>query len=178
MGNADDCIGQWSSRRTDYILGQSKSTLNRVLYPFVLNQIIIVILAEGIAALSNDIIIVIVVAHSRSCRAQRHRSSPELDLVEQLHVGYPVRAIAGRVNKRIDDARRPAHDRGEDVHEWHLDFVVKHICEHEGQEAEQEAHEDGQHHSGQSRIFPFPLRCLGSGPRILPSGLLRILWLL
>lgn len=84
--------------------------MNRILDPLALNNIIIVVLAKRVAALSNDIIIVIVVADRRSCRAQRHRSSPELDLVEQLHVGYPVRPIAGRVDKRIDHARGPAHD--------------------------------------------------------------------
>lgn len=65
------------------------------------------------------------------------------------------------------------------MHEWHLDFIVKDVGEHKGEEAEQEAHEDGQHHSRQSRVLSLSLCRLCSSPRILPGGALRrILWLL
>lgn len=143
-GNGNNCVRQW--RHLSLILGQSaESTLDRVLNPLTPTTVIIIII---LTRSCNNIIIIIIIT-ARGPRGTQHGgSSPELDLVEQLHVRNAVSAIAGRINEGINHTGRPTHDRSKDMHKRHLDLLVKHIGEHEGQEAEQETQEDRQHHSG------------------------------
>lgn len=133
MFNGND--GMRSGRH--FVFVQSKSAgKDRTRIPFI---IVVVVVAEHVTARRYRII----VTGGRSCGTEHHRPAPEFDLVEELHVGYSIVAITRCIDKRIYDARGPAHDRRQDMNEWHIDLLVKDIGEHQRNKAEQEAQEDG-----------------------------------
>lgn len=84
---------------------------------------------------------------------RRQRNSPELQVGKQFVVRNAIGSIAGRIHKRIDDARRPGHDRGEDLQPRISVLVVGHVDQHQRQEAHEEAEENRQHHAGQTGIL-------------------------
>lgn len=81
------------------------------------------------------------------------RSTPELEIGKQFVVCNAIRSITSRIDEGIDHARRPGHDRSEDLHPWISILVVGNVHQHQRQETNEEAQKDGQHHTSQAGIF-------------------------
>ena len=57
------------------------------------------------------------------------------------------------VDEGVDSSGHPGQHRGDDVEGRLLHVIIKNIDQHQGQEANEEQHEDGQHHLGQLDVL-------------------------
>lgn len=80
--------------------------------------------------------------------------------LEQVGVRCSVLAIGCCVDEGVDDTGGPREDGGYDVQPGVRDAVVRHVHDHERQEAGQETKEDRQHERRQTRVFFFLFCCL------------------
>ena len=70
------------------------------------------------------------------------------------------------VDKGVDGGGHPGEDGGDDVEGGHVNIVVYDVDKHEGEEADEEGDEDGEHHLGEAQVL-LPLR--GRHARLLPG---------
>lgn len=79
---------------------------------------------------------------------------------EQVGVCRAVLSVGGRVNDGVHDTGGPRQDRRDDVQPRVRDAIVSHVHDHEGEEARQEAQEDGQHERREPGVVFFLFCCL------------------